>query len=208
MSPDQILKKCGAVLYDLEIIAAIPQQGEPRDPDLIYCGGWQDYEGMGISVVSLYDFVDCAYRIFLQDNMDDLVTLFNSRDVICGFNSMRFDNSVMRANGIEIPDAKSYDLWKEIVNTQMQGQRAGFSLEKMLIANGLPGKTGLGSNAPKQAQTGQWGRLINYCQSDTRKQVQLLRLACNGCMKSPKNGQYMTVRMPWEAVKVDTGGLF
>lgn len=208
VSADSKLKQCGAFLYDLEIIAAVPQVGELRDPELFYCGGWEDYEGMGISVVTAYDFVEESYRIYLQDNMNELRTTINSRNIIIGFNNKRFDNNVLRANGIEVPDEKSYDLWRSITNTQPDGSRKGYNLDAMLLANGLQGKTGLGADAPKQAQKGQWGKLINYCLDDTRKTLYVLRLACNGMLRSPKNGEYMKVKLPWEEIAVDSGGLF
>lgn len=205
---DDKLKECGAILYDLEIIAAVPQQGELRDDSLFYCGGWEDYEGMGISVVTAYDFVESAYRIYLQDNLNELRTTINSRGIVIGYNNRRFDDNVLRANGIDVPESKSYDLWKAITSTQPDGHRKGFNLDAMLTANNLRGKTGLGSDAPMLAQTGQWGKLVNYCLDDTRKTLYILRLACNGTLKNPKNGEYMKVKLPWEEVKVDIGGLF
>lgn len=205
---DKKLKQSGAILYDLEIIAAVPDRDSVRDPSLFYCGGWEDYEGMGISVITAYDFVDEAYRIYLQDNLNEFRTTINSRNIIIGYNNKRFDDNVLRAAGIDVPEKKSYDLWKAITNTQVDGQKRGFNLDAMLTANGLEGKTGLGSDAPKQAQTGQWGKLINYCLDDTRKTLYVLRLACNGNLKNPKNGEYMKIKTPWEEIQVDTGGLF
>ena len=205
---DTMLKKCGGIMYDLEIIAAIPQQGEPRDPDLYYCSGWEDYEAMGISVITAYDFVEEAYRIFLQDNMHEFKALVNSRNIICGFNNRRFDDNVCAANRIHIPAEKSYDLWIAVTERQPPGQRRGFGLDPLLKANELQAKTGLGSESPKWAQKGEWGRNIDYCLADTRKQVQILRLACNGTLRSPHNGEYLLVTPPWEKIKVETGGLF
>ena len=208
MSVDETLKKCGAVLYDLEIIAAVPMSHEPRDNRLAYCGGWDDHAGMGISVLSAYDFVEEAYRIYLADNMSEWQNLVNSRNIIIGFNNKRFDDKVCLAAGLEIPPQKSWDIWKAIVDTQPPGQRKGFSLDPLLKANGLEAKSGLGANAPMQAQLGLWGALINYNLDDTRKEVQILRLLIAGLLKSPINGEYIKTKMPWEDIKVDMGGLF
>jgi hypothetical protein len=134
--------------------------------------------------------------------------LVNSRNIIIGFNNDRFDNNVCKANSILIQQAKSYDLWKAVTNTQPPGQRFGFSLDNLLKVNGLETKSGLGADAPRQAQQGEWGKLINYCMDDTRKEVQILRLACNGMLKNPKNSEYMKIKLPWEVVQVETGGLF
>jgi hypothetical protein len=116
--------------------------------------------------------------------------------------------NVMRANGVHIPPEKSYDLWRAITDTQPPGQKKGFKLDNMLKANGIPAKTGLGSDAPRQAQHGEWGKLITYCLGDTDKQVKLLRAAVNGTMVNPNAGGYMKVKMPWEVVPVEVGGLF
>lgn len=205
---DQHLCQIEAVVYDVEIVAAIPDFGKVRDPNLFYCGGWEDYEGMGISVVTAYDFVDSSWNVYLQDNLHQFKTLVNSRRTLIGFNNERFDNNVLRANGFILPQEKSWDNWRAIVDTQPQGQRKGFSLNDLLVANGLQSKTGLGSDAPMLAQTGRWGELINYCMSDTAKQLKILRLTCSNMLKNPKNGEYMAVKPPWETIKVEKDGLF
>lgn len=205
---DDKLAAIGAFAYDLEIISAIPQKHEMREPDLHYCEGWEDYVGMGISVVTAYDFVERAYRIYLADNMDELRTTINSRSVIMTFNGKRFDNNVLAANEIYVPESKSYDLWLEIVKTQPDGQRRGFKLSDLLAANNLQPKAGLGSEAPGWAQRGQWGKLIGYCLDDTRLYVLLLRLAMNDMMMNPKGGGYMKVLKPWDMKGAEIGGLF
>ena len=199
------LKKAGAIFYDCEIICMIPMQNEEHDPSLFYCNGWSDFTGMGISTVCVYDFVTGAYRVFLQDNLDALKHLVESRGIIMGFNNRRFDDKLMAANGIEIPKNKTYDVWREIVDTQPHGQKKGFSLNAMLAANNLEQKSGHGGNAPRLAQQGKWGELINYNLDDTRLSVQLLRLLCNDMMIHPMNGGYMTVAKPWQVVKVEPG---
>jgi hypothetical protein len=208
LGADELLAKAGAVMYDIEIFNAIPDDKEQGDPRLLYCGGWEDYEGMGISVVTAYDFVDSQLSVYLQDNLGDLGTLINSRQILMGYNNKKFDDNVLRANGIDVPHEKSYDLFLQIVNTQPPGNRRGFRLADMLQANGIPPKSGLGSDAPRQAQMNEWGSLITYCIGDTMKQVQLLRMACAGTMKNPKGGSYMTIKLPWEVIPVDMGGIF
>ena len=43
-----------------------------------------------------------------------------------------------------------------------------FSLNKLLIANGLPVKTGSGLEAVKMAKEGRWVELAEYCMHDTQ----------------------------------------
>lgn len=205
LSVDEKLAKIEAIVYDIEIVAAIPVEGEIRDNTLTYCNGWQDYEGMGISVVTAYDFVERAYQVYLLDNLHEFKTLVNSRRCLIGFNNERFDNQVLRANDFFIPPEKSWDNHKAITDRQPPGQKGGYSLQSLLKANSLPVKTGLGSEAPKLAQTGQWGKLINYCLSDTSKQVQILRLSCAGTLRNPKTSGYIEITPPWAQFKVNEG---
>lgn len=202
---DVELKKAGAIFYDSEIICMIPMQNEVRHQDLFYCKGWEDHQGMGISVVCAYDFVAGAYHVYLQDNLDAFRKLIESRNIIIGFANYRFDDKLMAANNIIIPRSKSYDMWMQIADTQPPGQRAGFALNPMLAANNLESKSGDGGNAPRLAQKAKWGELIDYCLTDVRLSVQLLRLLCNDMMVNPKNGGYLTVKKPWEIVKVEPG---
>lgn len=208
LSVDEKLAKIEAIVYDVEIVAAIPVAGEVRDPELHYCNGWQDYEGMGLSVVTAYDFVDRQYQVYLLDNLHEFKTLVNSRRCLIGFNNDRFDNSVLRANDFYIPPEKSWDNWKAIIERQNPGERSGFALKDLLLANDMPAKTGLGSEAPKLAQTGKWGKLINYCLGDTSKQVQVLRLSCSGLLRNPKTTGYLEITPPWAKFPQVEGGLF
>lgn len=42
------------LIYDCEIIKCIPIRSEKRDPSLEYCAGWEDYDGMGISLIGAW----------------------------------------------------------------------------------------------------------------------------------------------------------
>lgn len=44
------------LIYDVEIKKAIPFKNAPRIEGIDYCGGWNDYVNMGISVVGVYDY--------------------------------------------------------------------------------------------------------------------------------------------------------
>ena len=52
------------VVYDCEIICAIPDKKVPNARDLQYCGGWGDYAGMGISVLAAVDVETQVPRVF------------------------------------------------------------------------------------------------------------------------------------------------
>ncbi len=202
---NELLKACGAFFYDCETYNLIPSEDVARDPEFTYCAGWSDFKGMGISVISGYDFMTGDYKIFLVDNMTEFRQIVESRDVVISFNGHHFDDQLILAHGIDLPRRKSYDLWKEITTTQPPGLRSGFSLNDMLKANNLPSKSGHGGDAPKLAQRGRWGQLISYCLGDTMRGVNLLRLACNGLLLNPKTQSYLAIKKPWEIVEVEPG---
>lgn len=159
------------LIYDLEILNAIPSN-EPRHPDISYCDGWHDHEGMGISVVAAYDYVDDRYRVFCQDNLNDFLMLANTHDVCIGFNNHRFDNKVLGYNRVILPDEKCYDLFIEIQRglgldfSNPHERRAGYGLEPMAYANFRRKKSGNGALAPVEWQRAKIGNVIDYCLYD------------------------------------------
>jgi hypothetical protein len=128
------------LIYDTEIINCIPSKTEKIDHDLSYCKGWDDYSGMGISVIGTwrnYDLVNRGtsylkipnplgkYQVFVNHNniinshlsnnlssFNYLQKIINKANKIIGFNSTAFDDKLCLANGINIQT--NYDLLSEI----------------------------------------------------------------------------------------------
>jgi hypothetical protein len=207
---DEKLAQHRALIYDCEILKCIPNENEMRDPNYQYCRGWGDKRGMEISVIGAYDYVTGDYLVFLGDNLNDFATLVASRNIVIGFNNKRFDDPLCEAHGIIIPASKSYDLHQEITKKVPPGERGGFKLDALLKANGLHTKSGDGAEAPRMAQRGEWGALINYVLCDAKCTVQLMRAVCNRTVVSPKNGGVIeNVELPWDVVKgSELGGLY
>jgi hypothetical protein len=181
-------------IYDLEIERGILGKNEEPLDDVLYCRGWTDYEGMGISVVGVCE-IDTAvphrpvYSVFLADNLRYLVRLAHSKaDLLVGFNNIGFDDNVLDASTesdwtyytSHIP---RFDIQREIWLAQGyptdrfdREVHAGFSLNAMCAANGLPSKTGSGAMAPVLWQRGQTARVINYCLHDVALTYALLDL--------------------------------
>jgi hypothetical protein len=94
------------LVYDCEIINAIkPKKPSEVRKDIKYCDGWEDYKGMGISCVGLYDtvkrkhYMACATPMLesllketgLQYELmgiKDIISLFGVLDVLVGFNNL------------------------------------------------------------------------------------------------------------------------
>lgn len=160
------------IVYDIEIKKAIEDKKSPRLDGIEYCAGWGDHAGMGISSVAVYEYVTDRYRVFMSDNISEFQHLVDDADLIVGFNSIPFDNAVCRANGINVPDEKSYDLLREIWAAAGLGPRftypshMGFSLDAVAAVNLGANKSGNGALAPVQFQRGQYGSLIDYNLTD------------------------------------------
>lgn len=166
------------LIYDCEIIKAIR---DPKKVDLAhieYCEGWDDYENMGISVISVNFISEEGDGVFSHICDRDLETFQNGldvADVLVGFNNQSFDDNLLKANGFNIPEnVINYDLLAEIWEGAGLGRtfvyptHAGFSLDAICKANGLGEKTGTGANAAVLWQRGKFDEVIEYCENDIR----------------------------------------
>lgn len=188
------------LIYDVEIAKAIQGKGEEKLPDVKYCKGWTDFSGMGVACVCAYDINEARYRVFMRDNLSAFGELARSHDRVIGFNSIAFDDNVMRAAGVEWNFANSVDLARLV--WRAAGVPGGehprdLSLDALCKANGLGGKTGNGALAPVMFQNACYGELIDYCLSDVALTLKLYRklVSAGGC-KDPRNGEWLSVAVP------------
>ncbi len=187
------------LVYDLEIVRAIPTRGEKPMKGIEYCEGWGDHKNMGISVLGCYDYVEDRYRTFCDDNFDEFKALAERRDPLIGFNSIRFDNAVIAAVlELEIPEAKCYDIKREFMAAAGTGGVAGFNLNATAHANLKAKKAGHGALAPVLWQQGEIGSVIDYCLADVWLTKRLFDQIAKGvAMIDPRDTQKMlTLRRP------------
>lgn len=164
-----------ALVYDIEIVNAIPPKGDERLSGLTYCDGWHDYANMGISVIGAYDYAQSRYRVFCEDNRAAFHEVCHSADLLVSFNGLAFDNPVIRAcwfgENFDF-DAKCYDVLVEqwaaagLGATFRYPTHAGFGLDATCERTLGLGKTGNGALAPVQWQRGEIGAVIDYCLND------------------------------------------
>ncbi|MBS4068975.1 MAG: hypothetical protein KGZ62_10260 [Sulfurimonas sp.] len=186
--------KVNMLIYDVEIENAVLSHGEEYIPGVKYCAGWYDFSGMGISCICAYDYKTMQYRVFCQDNINIFQKLIDEHDIIVGFNNHNFDDKLCLANGIIIPEVKSYDILKQIwlgagLGTEYEYNRhRGYSLNAVLKANiSGAGKSGIGANAPIDWQNGKIGTVIDYCIADVWNTKLLLDLIIStGELRDPK----------------------
>jgi hypothetical protein len=157
-------------IFDIEIKHGIPPKNpaERRD-DLIYCAGWEDYQNMKIACIGVWDYKTDSSRIFGEHEIKDFQKFIDSHDKVVGFNNNRFDNNVLRANGVVIHANKSYDILSEDF-TALGSFQKGCRLDDIVKANfpSCAGKTGSGADAPELWQKGFYTKVIDYCLNDVR----------------------------------------
>lgn len=176
------------LIYDLEIKNAILGKGEEKRPGINYCKGWGDHAGMEVSVLTVCDYKDGRFKVFMDDNQDEFKELVENTDIIVGFNQINFDNKVVKACwDIDIPVEKNFDILKEIYKA-LGKRKAGYGLEPICKANLGTGKSGDGAMAPVWWQEGKIGKVTDYCMVDTKQTQRIFeRIRNDGCLIDPNN---------------------
>lgn len=186
------------IIYDIEIQNLIPDKNKQPLADFQYCKGWDDHFGMGLACAVTFDTARQEFRIFDEFMIDDLKKTLLRTDVVIGFNCLRFDNKVLAAYEIEIPQHKCYDLLVEIAKAAgTPTSYSGLSLEAICEANFGMKKTGDGADAPILYQRKRYGELHDYCLADVRLTKKLIDLIWDcGHIKNPRNNQWIRVARP------------
>lgn len=188
------------MVYDAEIINAIPTKGAAPVPGVNYCQGWGDHVGMGVSVICAYVW-DQGYRIFLADNMHAFRELAESPEILCvGFNNHAFDDPLVRRSlGINLEERRSWDLLRAV--RVARGQDPGYiaggpNLDSLAKANFLPGKNGSGAFAPHLWQQGKTGAVIDYALNDVIQTKKLIEAVLAGRLRDPDSGRLLVMPAP------------
>lgn len=188
-----------ALVYDIEIEKGILGRGEQPHDGIEYCAGWHDHANMGISVIGAYDYKADRYRVFMRDNFPEFIALCGQRAPLVSFNGLSFDDMVIRASGLAMPDkTPRYDLLVEIWKASGLGPKfqypshAGFGLDACCEANFGTRKTGNGALAPVLWQRGEIGQVIDYCLNDIKLTKQLFDMVLTEeVVKCPKTGDFL-----------------
>ncbi|BAQ63953.1 hypothetical protein GM3709_718 [Geminocystis sp. NIES-3709] len=108
-------------------------------------------------------------------------------DRLIGFNSLNFDDKLMKANGLIVDT--DFDLLAEIREASGQPRhevtKGGYNLQNLAITNLGKGKTGNGELAPKLWQEGKHQKVINYCLNDVKLLRSLYFRFINGLLRDP-----------------------
>lgn len=200
-----------ALIYDIEIVNAIPLRKEAPIYGISYCAGWQDHANMGISVIGGYETDTGRYRVWCADNREEFFEVADKAELLVTFNGIGFDDKVIRAcwsNDFD-PGQKSYDLLVEIWRAAGLGPtfdyrtHGGYGLDAMCEKNFGLRKTGNGALAPVLWQQGKVGQVIDYCLNDIRMTAPLFDCAVIGQpLMDPNNeGEMLYLLDPLRRIK-------
>ena len=191
------------IVYDIEILKAVPPRNGQREIGVEYCEGWEDHAHMGISTICVYDYETCRYRVFCHDNFQEFQALVHEhqRRGIVSFNGVQFDDKVCWHNGLKVES--TYDILRELwvsagLPPTFQGaSHKGFGLDACAKVNFGLGKTGYGGDAPAQWQQGQIGKVVDYCLEDVRLTKLLLdKIENDHVLLDPRQNDQTTLAMP------------
>ena len=154
------------LIYDLQIVNAVPDRRHPPVDGITYCAGWDDHAGMGISVICCYDYATELYATYPPGSHWQFAQLMHKRSPLVGFNNLAFDNRVLTAAGLDIPTEGYYDLRAAILASLGDPYAKGISLDALARANLGRGKSGDGALAPVLWQRGRRAAVAEYCHND------------------------------------------
>lgn len=184
-----------AVVYDLEIAKCIPD-GNNHDESLLFAKSWGDYEGLGISVIGMYDFAGDTLSAFFESDFPNFYERAKNADVVIGFNSRNFDDKILKAH--DMPLETTYDLFEEVKVASGQSRRGvarkGYGLDSLAVANNLAAKRFGGALAPVMFQRGKLKELEDYCLGDVAVTRDLFLSRAN--LIDPTNGRVLKLAEP------------
>ena len=195
------------LLYDIEILRS--PKFDPKRPQYQYAAGWDDHLGMGITCIGYYNYATGDMGCYNWDagsnvSRQAIKDMFESADMVVGFNNHKFDDVMMNAHGIKIVSHKSYDILVNVYNAAgLSGSwdyktHGGYSLDAMCKANGLEGKTGNGADAPFEWQDGLHQIVCDYCMNDVMITKALMdKIFQDGGLINPKTGKFIRMAMPY-----------
>ncbi len=171
-----------AVIFDVET---------QRSADEV--GGWGNIKAMGLAWAVGYKYPDDEWFDFSDKDVDKLIELLKSADVVVGFNQIRFDYEVLRGySGHDFRKLPSYDILVEVTGA------LGHRLKLDSLASGTLGvkKIADGLQSLEWYKQGEMEKIAEYCRYDVEVTRDLFfYLVNNGYLLFEKKGVGL-VRVP------------
>jgi len=128
-------------------------------------GGWNNIGRMGMSVGVTYSSSTGDYKIYSENQVDDLVKDLQRADLIVGFNHLRFDFEVLHGyTALDLRQLPTLDMMIELQN-QLQHR---LSLDAIATATFGVEKTAEGMQAIQWFREGKLLNIAEYCCYDVK----------------------------------------
>lgn len=164
-------------------------------------GGWNNKQLMRIAVGVAHDSADGQFKVFFEEQANDLLALLKSADLVVGYNSRNFDYGVL-AGYTKEPLATSLPTFD--IMEQLEKQ-VGFRLKLDNIAQHTlgAGKSGDGLQSLKWVKEGKMDLVRDYCIQDVKVTLDVFNfgLANKRIVYSDKKGNPVTLAVDWDLGK-------
>ena len=128
-------------------------------------GGWKNIHLMKMSVGVVYETGPGEYRVFEEDQVQDLIAALKAADMVVGFNVIRFDYTVLSGYTPEdLTQIPTFDLLQDLE------RRLGHRVKLDDVASATLGtsKSGHGLQALRWWKEGKVQEIIDYCRQDVK----------------------------------------
>lgn len=198
------------LVYDIEIKRCVPDSRNANGINAEinpvtglsyeYCKGWEDYAGMDVAVLAVWDCERSVSTIYDESTIGQFAELVRQRQLVTGFNVLKFDHRICEVFGVEIPKWKTFDVYREslIACGLNPDERTpgGRNLNEFARVNFGAQKIRNGADAPKMYQRGEIFDLINYCIDDTMLERRLFEKARRGQLIDPVTRKTLELNVP------------
>ena len=128
-------------------------------------GGWNNISRMGMSVAVTYNTARSEYKIYGEQQVDDLIKELQRADLIVGFNQLRFDYEVLHGyTALDLRQLPSLDMMVDL-QTKLQHR---LSLDSIASATFGVEKTAEGMQAIRWFKEGKLIEIAEYCCYDVK----------------------------------------
>lgn len=172
-------------------------------------GGWQKAHLMRISVAVVFDSLEGDFRVFFEEETDELFSLLEKADLVVGFNIKGFDYKVLSAyTSSPLDNIPTFDILEDV------RRRLGFRVTLSHLARETlkQEKLGDGLEAVEWFRTGQIDKLISYCKQDVSATRDLFLFGLEQghlVYRDKKNDQRLRLPVDWridDMVRSGKGG--
>lgn len=159
-------------------------------------GGWNNIRDMKMSVGVTYSTTRGDYRIYGEQEVNELIKELLRADLVVGFNNLRFDYEVL--HGYTVMDLKQVPTLDMLVDLQKALQHR-LSLDSVATASLGVEKTAEGLQAIKWFREGKLLEIAEYCCYDVKitKLVHEYGAANKQLFYTNKFGTKLSVAVDW-----------